>query len=702
MGLESGYIYYPSVYGASPRYSDMIPVIYSMMLKKISERGGKPRAPFIDNVFVAPALKREFGRFVKKKLGLDADIKESAFLKADIEGSFTRLMEKLEHSGLLKRGLKKRGYCPRCRRLAEDHETSYVKKRMVMHEIRINVTNSAEPVYFTVADPVDVLKIAVLGVRNLEKYEGKEAILPISGRMAGILRVEDLSRPEYFTRFRTIGGDVRDMPVKENEIRYLNLCIADPARLIADLKSYGAYVQSTEQESSVWQCSRCGSVLEPVLAEHYYVENDSVDGMPLRTGTVYLNTFSETAAEYGKAYRFADRFSAGRGAKKKGYCSPEILKYLYPFIYGRDIAYVVCNRDDADVLRERFRLFGSVLKAGLETGVWVELNRPRTDPPLANMVALEKYSTLNVLSDISSDRLKLYDKEINAYMRKWEPVFRGVEDIVSDFEVRTDFYFDKMMLTSYEKFILSQDETISRGDMSGYVSNLKSIMDTMNFWVYPYVKKMDPRDEPALFKNCLFMHKGILSYIAALLGKSAAGKFPVYREDYNFSDELESDAAVMDVINGITEGRRILGIAGGKPVNVALSCRNGVTEEKLTTNRKFIEGFLNLSEIKFITEKEIVKQSLRISSEDSDIYLPVFDKAGVKSRLSELDGELMRLDDAIGMKRRMLFDYDYITKADPHAVEGEKQKVSELLSQKDKLLLYKKRLQSLYGEEKDG
>ncbi len=690
------YVYYPAQYEDEPLFRESVPGMYALLLGKILKNTRSMKV--YDHNFFPFEIKKQYRHFLKENIGAVFDANDTRVSKSEIEVFLSNILVEASKKGILLRQLRKRYYCPSCGRLLDDHEINTVKKRMVSHEIRVSLTDSVEPLYFTVTDLSDVINVAALGVRNIEKYENRKAILPITGRQVDIFQVEALNRPELFSYHCTLVNGMEKIPATEWENKYMSGTQGDLNRLAADLKAYGAYVSGSEQELNRHTCRRCGSTVKRVLAEQFLIEGD--DLQKLHEGPIYLNTYPSLNRTSVKTYRCTPEVlkSVCGEKKEKIFFDHNLMKICYPIIYDRNISHFVCSERDKDVLRDNFELFARLCRSDIKTGNWISVASEHSDVSLRQYMQQKSIRIEEIVTPLKKARQPFY----MTYMHKWSQIFQN-SALFQDLEIRVDFYFDKMILTHFEQFITDQQNAMETGILEDYLHNLRNIISMMNRWVYPYLKKISPSDEPEIFRNCYYIHNGIMSYIYMLLPGASSVDFPKYREDYNFTDELEKDQVVADVIDGITEGRNILGMGGNRRCNVIMVCRNGVDEEKISANRKFIKAFLNIEEISFVTEKEIARQNmLQVPIRDIDIYLPIFDKAAVVTRIQEIEVVLQQLNEAIERKRCMLFDFEFVTKADRQILEKENGAVKTLLEKKEKLISYKKRLVSLFGEENDG
>ena len=718
-------IYYTPITHRRLAARDLYPMVYGNFLHKAFQALLDDAPAFYDLILCRNSQKAA----LKKKLGsiLDVSFEELSLpLDRETRNEFVRrLMKEVFRRHLARKGLVKGYFCPGCDRVLETYEVDFSREKHHITTLRMNVTSLADPLTFSVTDPLSLLNVRALGVRNMEKYADKKGIVPILGHHVPILKVDDISRPEYYTRFFTLGSSGEEDPEAENRARLLSLYKNDPERLLADLNTYGALAQSLEQEIEVVRCRHCHEMADNLLAEHLSVSEDAMEQVTSerpKTGPLILTSHEGWPDSHPAPVRIEYRHCPHCGTlfdeepvcprcskpakKETALFNDRLRNLLLPLLWRKPVRFLLLHAEEKDFVSERLLFFQKILaprqKGDTGRTIGLEYRQGAGDGILP-----ESFPDISPLAFLDGDLHKetgLTDKMILSFLNRWDRLFsRRVKGSMDEVDIRTDFYIDKLILTALEEFILRATESLETGDLFGYLDHLKRLMGLLDHRVYPFVKKIQSEEDPAVFRNCLYVYLAVKTCLAPFYpGLQAPSGIPAYREDYHFSEDLQRDRFIPDLIDTVMDGKSILNIGPDEPLEIWMANPGGGLEDTLNRNMFYVTRFLNLTELKYITAKEMPKKSLKMTLDKISLYIPVYDKSRVTLRMEELQQEKEEINQRILEKRSRLFDFEFLNKAAPQVVEAEEEILKTLLVAKEKMNGYIRLLAQLEREGRDG
>ncbi|MGB9742255.1 MAG: valine--tRNA ligase [bacterium] len=241
-----------------------------------------------------------------------------------VREAFVRYYE----AGLIYRGVRIVNWCPRCLTALSDLEVKDRQERSHLWYIRYPVDGEAER-YVVVATtrPETMLGDTAVAVNPEDKrYQalvGKLLILPLTGRKipviadpavemdfgTGAVKVTPAHDPVDFEigerhqleRIKVIGEDGRMTAAAPEKYRQLTTAECRAA-VVTDLEAQGLVEKIEDYEHAVGTCDRCGTVIEPLVSEQWFVrmkplaepairvvEQGKVRFYPERWNRVYLD-----------------------------------------------------------------------------------------------------------------------------------------------------------------------------------------------------------------------------------------------------------------------------------------------------------------------------------------------------------------------------------------------------------------------------
>lgn len=207
---------------------------------------------------------------------------------------------RLFHEGQIYRGWRVINWCPRCHSAISDIEVEDEQREDRLYYLRYPLTDGSGDVVVATVRPETILgDVAVAVHPNDERYQGiigKTARLPLLGRELAIV-----ADPMVETAFGTgavkitPAHDFADFEVAQRHGLAMPIAIDVHARItdvgeqyqgltvsearqavLRDLEDGGYFVKSEPYQHLVPTCERCGTLLEPLLSEQWFMRMDDL------------------------------------------------------------------------------------------------------------------------------------------------------------------------------------------------------------------------------------------------------------------------------------------------------------------------------------------------------------------------------------------------------------------------------------------
>jgi len=266
-----------------------------------------------------------------KALAASVDWSRERFtLDEGLNQAVRKVFVSLYNEGLIYKGKYIVNWCPSCGTVLADDEVEHSEEKGKLWYIKYPLENTQNYVTVATTRPETMLGDTALAVNpSDERYKnlvGKIAILPIVGRKlkiiadpyvdpnfgTGVVKVTPAHDPNDYQiglrhnleRIQIIDENAK---INENGGKYAGLdrYIARE-RIVEDLKKEGLLEKEEDYTHSVGHCYRCGTVIEPLLLDQWFVkmkplaekaiqvvENDEIKFYPERWKKVYLNWMYE-------------------------------------------------------------------------------------------------------------------------------------------------------------------------------------------------------------------------------------------------------------------------------------------------------------------------------------------------------------------------------------------------------------------------
>lgn len=268
--------------------------------RQIQEQGltkeGLGRDEFVRRIW---EWKEKYGGIILsqlKKLGVSADWDRLRFTLDEpyeraVKAAFVHYYEK----GLLYKGQRITNWCPRCHTAISDIEVMYANEKGHLWYVRYPFVDGLGSVTIATTRPETILADAAVAVNPADpRYTdivGKEVIIPVANRTipviadeavlldfgTGALKITPGHDPTDFEVGRR--HDLSSMAVigldglmNENALHYSGMSVLEAReKIIAEIDALGLLEKVDDYEHSIGHCSRCGSTIEPIVTDQWYL-----------------------------------------------------------------------------------------------------------------------------------------------------------------------------------------------------------------------------------------------------------------------------------------------------------------------------------------------------------------------------------------------------------------------------------------------
>jgi len=280
------------------------------------------------------AWKEEFGGKITKqcrKLGDSCDWSRERFtMDEGCNKAVNHFFVKLYEKGLIYRGNRLINWCPECGTSLSDAEVEHEDKNGMYWYFRYPAADGGEGVVVATSRPETMFADVAIAVHpDDERYKdlvGKNVILPLVGREIPVI-ADPYPDPEKGTGAVKItpAHDPNDFEVGQRHKLDTPSCIDFEAKMnsmagkyegmdryecrkawVKDLDEAGYLVKTEEKVIPVGGCYRCGTVVEPMLSDQWFVKmedlakpaieaakNGELEHVPERFEKIYLHWLEE-------------------------------------------------------------------------------------------------------------------------------------------------------------------------------------------------------------------------------------------------------------------------------------------------------------------------------------------------------------------------------------------------------------------------
>ncbi|MBN2380960.1 valine--tRNA ligase [candidate division WOR-3 bacterium] len=270
-------------------------VVERMLAKEGKTKDDLGREEFVNKVWEWANEHRGIIRRQLDRMGCALDWSRERFTMDDglsraVRTVFVRLYEK----GLIYRGLRIVNWCPRCHTAISGEETEYENKQSSLWYIRYPLEDGSGHLTVATTRPETMLGDTAVAVHPEDErysaYVGKHIILPLMGRRIPVIADEVVQR-EFGTGAVKVTPyhDAADFEIAQRhdlaKVKVINEdgVMSEEAgayaskdryaarkEIVQDLEAQGLLERTEPYQLSAAACSRCHTVIEPLLSEQWF------------------------------------------------------------------------------------------------------------------------------------------------------------------------------------------------------------------------------------------------------------------------------------------------------------------------------------------------------------------------------------------------------------------------------------------------
>ena len=159
--------------------------------------------------------------------------------------------------------------------------------------------------------------------------------------------------------------------------------------------------------------------------------------------------------------------------------------------------------------------------------------------------------------------------------------------------------------------------------------------------------------------------------------------YPVSKNEYNYTAELETMERVIETIKAIRARRTEMNVPPSRKAKLFIT-----TKYQDSFNESTFEFFKKLASASYV---EVVSEykgenAVQIITHAATVYIPMAEMIDTEKEKIRLNGELAKVNQEIERLERKLSNAEFVAKAPEKVVEGEKAKLEKYLSQKQGIL----------------
>src|SRR6056297_188612 len=718
-------LYYFPIFDNNYNIYSNYAVLYSDILNKIlkKEKSSKKEIDFYNLLYLKSSDNINYYKNFLERFSLEFD--DRVMIESKIRNLLYKILLNVKKNKLLKKGMIRKYYCSGCDQIVDYCNIKTEQKEKTVHTVNIHVERRVKSISVKVNRLINILKSEAIGIKGTE-FAGEKAILPILGKKIPIYNVDNIERPVLFTKLFKINKQ-KENDSKQNKkyAALINNYEQKPKKIEKDLISYGVYENKSKMSYKNYKCKICDSVLEKILSESFYINMGELDQEMNIENTNFIFSFNyneknENNNDIKNISYYQCQVCGNLKFKKADICEEcgndyikntfelnyNILKYLLPYVIEKNIEYLVSYNKEISVFCDVIKMLNNNIKKEITINKKVELKRPN---PYTNLEQKKSYNKLKYLGDLERKNLSdIFSIEkssvIGKFYLKWKKFFPGeILEELKNMKVRTDFYIERLITTNLHSFIKKQNKSIENGCLYSYIENIINAIEEINYFVYPYLKNIKFEDDKLAFKTAKYYFDKMLLFISPLLiqKNKFPGKFPSYREDYYFEEEIEKNNFIKKFILKVKEGENILNLQYDKKIPLWIKSDDNILVEKIFTNKKYLKNYLDLSDIKEYDEKELSTTRLQMNLKDFTIFIPIYDLSNVRNLINKFNSDLDDLNNRIKKQKLRLMDFDFLEKAPERVVKHKQQKLNNYLATKEKIKKYLEKLKDILKEGSD-
>jgi len=300
-------------------------VVERLIMKEGLDRHKLGREKFLERVW---KWKEQYGTSITNQiraLGASCDWSREAFtMDKDRSLAVRTAFKTLFNDGLIYKGEKIISWCPRCASVISDLEVTYVETTGKLYSIKYQLVGSTKYITIATTRPETLLGDTAIAVHPQDpRYKqliGKKVTVPIVEREipiiadravekdfgTGAVKVTPAHDPldfEIGERHKLNSIQIIDKNGKMTKLagEFYGMSVQDARRVVVERLEKDGHLDSTVNYiHNIAHCDRCGTVIEPLISEQWFMKMDTMARQALRA--VKKNTVEIVPSRFIKVY----------------------------------------------------------------------------------------------------------------------------------------------------------------------------------------------------------------------------------------------------------------------------------------------------------------------------------------------------------------------------------------------------------------
>ncbi|SHF13680.1 valine--tRNA ligase [Caloramator proteoclasticus] len=183
-----------------------------------------------------------------------------------------------------------------------------------------------------------------------------------------------------------------------------------------------------------------------------------------------------------------------------------------------------------------------------------------------------------------------------------------------------------------------------------------------------------------------FITEEIYKHITDETPSITIAKWPEFREDRNYQEDMKSMEYVIDAIRAIRNIRAEMNVPNSRRAKIMIIPSNEAAKKAFEDGAVYFEKLAFASEVVFIGENEIPKDAVSQVTEGAQIYMPLEDLIDKQKEIERLTKEKEKLEKEVERAEGKLNNPNFVAKAPQKLVDEEKEKLAKYKEMLEKVI----------------
>ncbi|CDF58507.1 valine--tRNA ligase [Thermobrachium celere] len=183
-----------------------------------------------------------------------------------------------------------------------------------------------------------------------------------------------------------------------------------------------------------------------------------------------------------------------------------------------------------------------------------------------------------------------------------------------------------------------------------------------------------------------FITEEIYKHITDETPSITIAKWPEYREDRNYQEDMKSMEYVIDAIRAVRNIRAEMNVPNSRRAKIMLIPSNEAAKRAFQDGAVYFEKLAFASEVVFIDENDIPKDAVSQVTEGAQIYMPLEDLIDKQKEIERLTKEKEKLEKEVERAEGKLNNPNFVAKAPQKLVDEEREKLAKYKEMLDKVI----------------